>query len=134
MKTKVMLALIFIIMTGEWLIPSNSEQEQCTRKNIEFIRSYRYETQPDSTLSEYREYEALLKTMYRIFFDFTSLGVNHFSMDWIDYLENLISKRNWLETFLMLADRMARNMAFSPGFYEIDIHSGKAMDFPEDMQ
>jgi len=129
-----MLALIFIIVTGEWLIPSNSEQEQSTRKNIEFIRTYRYETWPDSTLSEYREYEALLKTMYRIYFDFTSLGVNHFSMDWIDYLENLISKRNWLEIFLMLTDRMARNMAFSPGLYEIDIHSGKAMDFPEDMQ
>lgn len=129
-----MLALIFIIVIGEWLIPGDSKQEQISRKNLEFFRSYRYQTKPDSTLSDYIEYEVLLKTIYRIYFDFTSLGVNHFSMDWIDYLENLISKRNCLEIFLTLADRMARNMAFSPGLYEIDIHSGKAMDFPEDKQ
>jgi hypothetical protein len=121
-------------VTSQWLTPLDSEEKKAINKNIQFIHSYRYETRPDSVLSEYREYEALLKMMYRIYFDFTSLGANHFSMDWINYLEYLTSKTNWLNIFLKLADRMTRNMAFVPGLYEIDIHTGKAIDIPEDME
>jgi hypothetical protein len=128
-----MVALIYILISCEWQMPLNSQADDHS-KCVEFLLSYRYQTRPCAPFTGYREYEVFLKAIYRIYMDFTSMGVIHFSMDWIGYLDHLVSSKKWMIVFLELADRMARNMAFVPGLYETDIHSGKAIDFTEDMK
>ena len=120
-------------MTGPYLLMTlNSENNEADKKNIEFIQSYRYEIQPIIRPSRYVEYEVVLKAIFRIYFDFSSQGTQHFSTDWLSHLETLISKRNLPIVFLILADRMVRNIAFVPELYDIDMRTGKAIDFLEE--
>ncbi len=132
MKKEISLFLI-LMMTGPYLLMTlNSNNNEADKKNIEFIQSYRYEIQTSIRSSRYVEYEVVLKAIFRIYFDFSSQRTQHFSTDWLSHLETLISKRNLPVVFLMLADRMVRNIAFVPDLYDIDIRTGKAIDFLEE--
>jgi len=132
LKKEISLFLILII-TGPYLLMTlNSNNNETDKKNIEFIQSYRYDIHTSIRPSRYVEYEVLLKAIFRIYFDFSSQGIQHFSTDWLSHLETLISKRNVPIVFLMLADRMVRNLAFVTELYDIDIRTGKAIDFLEE--
>jgi hypothetical protein len=133
MKRKVMMALIYILISSECQMPLHFKADESSN-GVDFLLSYRYQTRPYEPRAAYREYEVFLMTIYSLYMDFTSMGINHFSMDWVGYLDHLISRKKWMPVFLELADRMTRNMAFVPGLYETDIHSGKAIDFTEDMK
>ena len=132
MKKEICLFLILIMIGPYLLMTLDSENNEADKKNIEFIQSYRYENHTSIKPSRCVEYEAVLKAIFRIYFDFSSQGKQHFSTDWLSHLEILISKKNLPIVILMLADRMVRNIAFVPELYDIDIRTGKAIDFLEE--
>lgn len=108
---------------------------QQDHRALDFIQSYRYDTRSTAPKTpRFVEYEILLKTLFRLVFGISSQGVFHFSSGWISYLEKASVGRNGWSVFLMLTDRMVRNIAYVPAHYDIDIRSGKADDLPEDLK
>lgn len=125
---KGILILGFIILGGLFLKVS-AEHEYSTRKDsLLYLREYRYGEADTKSSKEFREYIILLKTVLKVYFEFTSLGSQNFSRDTLHYAEWLLTKTHFLNVFLMVCDRMLRNMAFDPRLYDINIKTGKAND------
>jgi len=117
---------IFIFL-GMLCLATHLENNQ-SKQRIAYIESYRYKKIEKQSQKEFREYEVLIKSLVKVYIDFTSMGSQHFTMDNLEYMNFLLSKTSLIQAIFMLADRMVKNIAFVPGFYEIDIKSGMAID------
>ncbi|MCK4836407.1 MAG: hypothetical protein KAT17_07210 [Candidatus Aminicenantes bacterium] len=125
---KVNLILFFFLFIGLWLIGDNSKDLEQKNDSFQFIKSYRYTSNQKKEQREFPEVAVVLKKMAKVYFDFTSLGSQHFSQDPVGYLERLLSKTSIGYAFLIISDRLVRNIAFVSGLYEIDIKTGLAID------
>lgn len=124
-KISACVALVFFL--GITVVASVPES-QTSQSRDGYLKSYRYRVPPKPCRQEFREVEILIKSFVKVYMDFYSMGNRHFILDNQEYMGYLLKNTGFIETFLMLADRMVRNMAYVPGLYEIDIKTGLAID------
>jgi len=122
--------LIFVIMLmgGFFLNGTRDDDDFNSQKRMLYLKEYRYKKDDSKTREGFLEYKIVVKTFMKIYFDFSSLGAQNFLRDTVLYAELLLTKTSFINVFLMICDRMVRNIAFDPRLYEIDIRTGKAVD------
>ena len=120
--------LIFIVFFVMTLMGSGNTETGPLKKNLEFIKSYRYSPVNEQKVKNFHEVSALAKAMIRIYFDFASMGCQHFSKHPVDFLWERMPDFKLIRSVLVFTDRLARHIAYISLLYEIDIKTGLAID------
>jgi hypothetical protein len=125
---KTCLFLGFIIICGLLADGTPADDYYSQNTSLRYLKEYRYKKKNEQSRKEFLEYKILLRAALKVYFDFSSLGAQNFKRDIIDYAEWLLARTQLLNVFLMVCDRMVRNIAFDPRLYDINIKTGKAND------